>query len=206
MTNQIDIYNKYFVENGFERLGLFEEIRNQYSIQSALYLGSFVHITPALVFPKTAFIDSDRRVRKFFDSPEVKEFVHKNKQYKEEPNIFASQQNYEKPIAIEQESFDLLVSQYAGFVSQAGKKLLKPGGYLVANNSHGDASMAFLDADYEFIGVANHSKGKWRISDKSLDDYFVPKKDKHPSEEEVRASMKGVGYTKVAANYVFVKS
>ena len=204
MANQIDVYNKNFVDNGFERLGLFELLRDEYDIESAIYLGSYVHITPAFVFQRTAFIDSDRRVQKFFGTPEVLDFVKQNKQYAGEPQILASQQNYEQPIP-KQEPYDLLISQYAGFVSQAGTKFLKRGGILVANSSHGDASMAHLDDDYEFIGVANRSKGRWRIGNKSLSDYFVPKKGPHPSKTEIQASMKGVGYTKSAANYVFKK-
>ena len=125
-ANEIDIYHKNFVDNRFERLGLFELLRDEYGIESAIYLGSYVHITPAFVFQRTAFIDNDRRVQKFFGAPEVLDFVKQNKQYTGEPQIFASQQNYEQPIP-KQEPYDLLISQYAGFVSQAGKEVLEEG-------------------------------------------------------------------------------
>lgn len=204
MKNEIALYNKYFVDNNFERLGLFELLRDMYSIKSAIYLGSFVHITPAFVFPKTAFIDSDRRVQKFFDSPKVLSHVIKNKQYDENPEIFSSQQNYEEPINTATK-YDLLISQYAGFVSQSGKKYLKNYGLLLVNSSHGDAAMAYLDDDYEFIGALNQSNGKWSISNKNLEEYFIPKKGNHPTKKEIESSMKGVDYTKSPTNYLFKK-
>ena len=38
---------------------------------------------------------------------------------------------------MEDRSVDLLISQYAGIISQPCKRYLKPGGYLLVNNSHG---------------------------------------------------------------------
>lgn len=206
MNKNIELYKKYFVDNSFERLSLFEQLRDIYGIESAIYLGSFVHITPAFIFPKTAFIDSDRRMAKFFEDEEVAEFIEAKSQYDQKPEIFFAQQNYENKLPLEHESYDLLISQYAGFVSRAGKKFLKAGGILVANNSHGDAAMAFLDDDFEFIGVANHTKDKWRISSDDLEEYFIPKNGEHPNAAEVRESMKGIGYLRSASNYIFRKS
>jgi len=203
MNKNIELYNKYFGDTGFERLHLFEVLRDTYSLKSAIYPGSFVHITPAFVFPKTAFIDNDRRVEKFFNDAEVAAMVSKRKQYEQQPEIFASQQGYEDDLPLEDESYDLLISQYAGFVSQAGKLYLKIGGVLVANNSHSDAAMAHIDPDYELIAVASHTDDVWRISNKDLSEYFLPKKGAHPTKAEMQESMKGIGYTKTAVNYIF---
>jgi hypothetical protein len=54
--------------------------------------------------------------------------------------------------------FDLLISQYAGFVGQYCKPYLKVGGLLLANNSHGDAGMAAIDEDYQLIAVFSFKK------------------------------------------------
>lgn len=202
--NNIALYKKYFVDNNFERLGLFELLRDTYAVCSALYPGSFIHVTPAYVFQRTTFVDSDRRVQQFFDSEEVRSLVKKNKQYSEESELFALQQNYEKSLP-KLQPYDLLISQYAGFVSQAGKRYLKKDGLLLVNNSHGDASMAFLDDDYQLIGSVSLSRGKWNISDSNLDSYFNPKKLPHPTKKEIQVLMKGVGYTKSAAHYIFKK-
>jgi len=55
--------------------------------------------------------------------------------------------------ALEIDPVDLIISQYAGFVGQATKKYLKTGGILLCNDSHGDATLARFDHDFEFIGV-----------------------------------------------------
>jgi hypothetical protein len=114
-----------------------------------LYPGSFVHITPAFIFQKTAFVDTDRRAQRFFEEPSVAEFVDRNKQYEQPSNINFFAQDYSKPLSINAE-YDLLLSQYAGFVSEKCKKYLRKGGILVANNSHGDASLASIEADFRF--------------------------------------------------------
>lgn len=104
------------------------------------------------------------------------------------------------------ESFDLLISQYAGFVSQCCKKYLKPGGLLVANNSHGDASMASIDKSFEFIGVIYNSNKLYRFTRRNLDKYFIPKKKTVKiTKEYLEKTMKGIGYTKTASAYLFKK-
>jgi hypothetical protein len=162
-----------------------------------------VHITPSLVFPRTAYIDNDRRVAAFFADAKVRKWVATHKEYAEEPIIHAYQQNYSGKLPEDIGTFDLLISQYAGFVSQDCKNYLRPGGLLLANNSHADAGLAHLDPDYELIAVMNHTREKWTISETNLQDYFVPKKGQHPPAAELRDTMKGVGYQKTAANYVF---
>lgn len=203
MNRNIELYNRFFVQNDREQTHLFELLKEKYNITSVLYPGSFVHITPAFVYPRTAFIDNDRRVENFFTDVEVLAMVEKKKQYKENSDIQAFQQNYEKKTILKEESFDLMISQYAGPISQACKRYLKVGGVLLVNNSHADAGLAHLDKDYELISVVNHTKGKWCISEKDLDQYFMPKKGKHPLRKELRTSMRGVGYTKTATNYLF---
>lgn len=199
----MELYNKYFVQSNREMLGLFQLLKEKFNITSVVYPGSFVHISPAFIFPITAFIDNDRRIEKFFADEEVLAMVEKRKQYKEISDIQAFQQNYEKSTSLEEKSFDLMISQYAGFISQSCKKYLKVGGILLVNNSHADAGLAYLENDYEFIGVANHTKNKWRISEKNLDQYFIPKKGAHPPKKKILATMTGIGYTKTAGSYIF---
>ena len=103
----------------------------------------------------------------------------------------------------ELESFDLLISQYAGFISPVCKVYLKVGGILVANDSHGDASMAVLDPDFELIAVARRRSGKYSLSEKGLEQYFVPKKEIEITPEYLRGTGKGVPYTRWVSNYVF---
>ena len=105
------------------------------------------------------------------------------------------------PIATE--SFDMMFSFYAGFISQSCKKYLKQDGILVCNNSHGDASIAFTDPDYFLTAVVKRSGERFRISSDSLDAYFH-KKDKSPIDtEKVLRRMTGENFTKKAYAYIF---
>ena len=52
-------------------------------------------------------------------------------------------------------SVELVISQYAGFVSENCKRYLPRGGYLIANNSHGDAGLASCDREFKFVAVVN---------------------------------------------------
>jgi hypothetical protein len=100
-------------------------------------------------------------------------------------------------------SFDLLISQWAGFVSQACKPCLRAGGLLLVNNSHGDASMASIDGDFRFVAAVTARGGRFRLIEKDLDRYFVPKSDVEITPEYLIEIRRGIGYTKTAWAYVF---
>lgn len=205
MNKNLELYKKYYIDKKSENLELFELLKEHFGITSAIYPGSFVHITPSLVFQKTAYIDNDRRIAGFFGDPKVLDWVESKKEYTGKAIIVAFQQNYSKKVPAELGKHELLISQYAGFVSQECKQYLKPGGLLLVNNSHADAGLAFLDSDYELIATANHSKGKWTLKTANLNEYFVPKKDPHPPKSGLLRTMRGIGYKKSATNYIFRK-
>ncbi len=203
LKDPIDLYKEYFVHREYERLDLFQLLAERFGVTSALYPGSFVHITPSLVFPKTTYVDMDKRAKQFFQSMEVLDFVAQNKMYPQRSEMTFHPADYRQALAEPDESYDLLISQYAGFISNHCKRYLKINGVLLANNSHGDASMASIDPDYEFIGAILRDKGKHRISEKELDTYFVPKKPVDVSQEYLEQTQKGIGYRKTASSYLF---
>lgn len=202
--NSNEIYKKYFLDNQFERRGLFQSLQEKHHIQSALYPGSFAHITPSFYIPHVVYVDSDKQAKKFFqDEASVSKIIAQNKIYTQEPSFRFLPLDYYKPLDLTEQSFDLLISSYAGFVSQPGKKYLKIGGILLANNSHGDAGLAKIDQDYELIGVVNGRQEKYTISEKNLDEYFIPKKQITLTRDYLEQLGKGVGYTKTANFYIF---
>ena len=205
MDNQ-ELYNQYFVKIAFEREDLFKAILSNYSCRSVLYPGSFVHITPSFIFPEVIYVDNDSRAKKFFkNNDDVKKIITLNKQYFEESKITFFGQSYLKPIDIPECSVDLLISQYAGFISLYCKKYLKKGGILLVNSSHGDAAMANLDNDYKFIGVVKKQGKVHKISDNELDSYFIPKKPIKVTRSYLEKTKKGIAYTKSATSYIFEK-
>lgn len=202
----IDLYKKYHSSREYTQIGLFREIKTKYNSKKVLYPGCYVHITPSLIFPFVVYVDSFRNTNKFYESLELKSFIEENREYSENFYFQFHHQDYTKNLPEELEFFDLVISQYGGFIGQAVKKYLKKGGLLVCNNSHGDASMASLDDEYEFIAVYNRkSDDSFTISEDSLDKYFIPKKKTDVSKELIKKMMKGISYTKSPTGYIFRK-
>lgn len=200
------LYQHYYVDRDFERLDLFQLLLQKYNIQSALYPGSFVHITPSLVYPQAVYVDSDKQAKKFFASDAYLDFVSQHKLYPQDASISFYPQSYTDPFDEAHDSFDLLISQYAGFISQHCKPYLRVGGVLLANNSHGDVSMASLDDQFELIAVVNRRNGKHTLSDKHLERYLIPKSDKVKlTRDYLQQIQRGIAYTKSPSMYVFRK-
>lgn len=201
---QAELYKKYFKDDSFERKHLWELLVNTFEIKRAVYPGSFIHITPSFYIPFIAYVDIDKQAKKFFSQPDgVMQMINKRKAYQQSSEFQFLPINYNEKLDLEEKSFDLIISQYAGIISQPCKKYLRKGGILLANNSHCDAGVAYMDKDYELIGVVNATKGKHRISDKNLNKYFKMKSGKTYTMEELIAKGKGMRYAYVASNYLF---
>jgi hypothetical protein len=204
------LYDKYHASRQDERLGLFESVRAEFGITRGLYPGCFVHVTPSFVIPAMYYVDSDRNANRFFAEGTARELVERNRVYDESPFLEFHFQDYRRPISVDDGSVELLVSQYAGFVSEHCKRYLARGGYLIANNSHGDAGLASCDPEFRLVAVANRRGDRWTLDTDSLSDYFIPKSHavpREPSElaDHIRRLGKGIGYTRTATDYVFVK-
>lgn len=201
----ISLYEKHHINKDYEYLGLFQQLNEKYSIKKVLYPGSYVHITPIFVFPIVTFNDVYKKLQNFYKSDEIKAYINSRKLYSGKPLYSYICSDYEKSMPIKEEEYDLLISQYAGFVSRACKKYLKKGGILVVNNSHGDASMASISTDYTFIAVINKRNSRFIHSTRDLSKFFIPKKNIKITEEFLEKHQRGVGYTKTATNYIFKK-
>jgi len=201
----LNLYKKYFQERQFERLDLFQIIAEKFNVERALYPGSFVHITPSFVFPNVVYVDNDKQAKQFFGEPEIFQFIAERKIYPQEAEVSFHFADYRVGFNEMAGSFDLLISQYAGFVGQQCKQYLKTGGLLLANDSHGDAGMAHLDDDYQLIAVFSVKNAKHRISLNNLDEFFIPKAQIAITREYLENLQKGIGYKKTASGYLFQK-
>ncbi len=197
------LYTEYYAEPSAERLGLFTLMAERFGGRSALYPGSFDHVTPAFVFPRTCFVDMDREAAQFFADPSLRELVTRRKVYAEEPCFRFYEADYEERLAEAEESFDLLISLNAGFVSQHCKRYLKAGGVLLVNNLHGDANMARLDPDYAFGGAISGRGERFRLIETDLSSYFVPKRNIEVTREYLQRTRRGVAFTRRAFAYAF---
>lgn len=196
-------YKKYYSDRDYEQIDLFRLIKNDWKIERVIYPGSYVHVSPSFIFSDVVYIDSDTKAKKFFEINEVKDFIFERKEYPGDPKFSFYGIDYKRIIADLYQQFDLLVSQYAGFISDSCKDYLKIGGILLVNNSHGDAGLASIDQDYSLVATVHKSKGKYRISTASLDKYFIPKNKNIVTKELLYKTNRGVGYTKTAPLYIF---
>ncbi|MFX0022899.1 MAG: hypothetical protein ACFE9S_11290 [Candidatus Hermodarchaeota archaeon] len=197
-------YRKYF-HNG-DRREIFRLLVERYGVQSAIYPGSYIDIAPSFYIPITVYIDSFKKADKFFNANDTIDFISKNRAYNKTPIIRYHYSDYNLDFGEDVEYFDLLISLYAGFVSENCKKYLKKNGILLANNSHGDAGIAYLDDDFEFVAAIYKSNGQYRLTEKNLDKYFIPKKPELKiTKNYLKKLNRGVGYTKTSSAYVFKK-
>lgn len=196
----IESYKDYANKIG-NRRALYEVVAKEYDIHTAIYPGSHIDIAPSMVIPKVTYIDNFRGAINFFKHIDViKEYIDQNKEYTALREIAFIGQDYTQLLKIDE--VDLIISQYAGFVGQATKHLLKVGGILLCNDSHGDATLARFDEDFELIGIIDN---KNKIQNNNLEDYFRTPKGKTIDLEMVKRKMKGIKYRLVAENYLFQK-
>jgi len=198
-------YKKYYIDQDYEQIDLFRLLRNEFNISSAIYPGSYIQISPSFIYPYVAYLDSDKDAAKFFSNESFKEIIRERKEYQEEPRIAFHSTDYRKLIEEYRSRFDLLISQYAGFISEVCKPYLRNNGYLLVNNSHGDAGMASIDEDFRFIAAIHRRAGKYKLSTSSLEQYFFPYKDIPVTRELLLERRKGIRYTKTATLYLFQK-
>jgi len=200
MNEHLKQYEEYVAKTG-SRLRLYRMIAESYDIKSALYPGSHIDIDPSLVIENVTYVDNFKGAIKFFKKIEIiDEFLQANKEYPQECHFNFIPEDYNSKLDVD--PVDLIISQYAGFVGQATKNYLKVGGILLCNDSHGDATLAKFDDDYELMGTVDSNN---KISSTELDKYFILPKNKEIDLNAVMSKMKGLKYTLNPSNYIFKK-
>jgi hypothetical protein len=177
---------------------------------SVLYPGSFVDIAPSVWFDDVTYVDMDKRCPRFFaESQAVADLITAKRVDAGVDDVASNVRfvhaDYRDLLPLDDASFDLVVSMYAGFISVATARYLRPGGVLVTNNSHGDASMASLDAAWKLTGVITRRDGDYRRRTDDLDRYLVPKRGTPPTVDELIKTNRGIEYTTAPVAYVFTR-
>ena len=190
-----------------DRLRLFSTVAAWLGNASVLYPGSFVDVAPSFVFDSVTYVDSDSRAAKFFaDTDGVDTIINSNRRQTGTAVWRFLPRDYRTELGLDHESFDLLVSLYAGLVSEYCTRYLRPGGWLLVNPSHGDAAMASIDSRYRLGAVVTARAGNYQVTDHGLDDYLIPKRPVEVTPELLHESGRGVAYTKSPFAYLFQRS
>ncbi|GAA1851588.1 hypothetical protein ACFQZV_06375 [Microbacterium koreense] len=180
-----------------DRSSLFAAVAAARNIERALYAGSYVDLSPSTAIPHVTYVDTDRRAARYFaDRPLVTSEVG-------DADVRFIAGDYTHPLAVDDHSFDLLISLYAGPVWDHCARYLRPGGFLLANTSHGDACVAALDPRLDLVAAVQHRGDRYRLDTDALDEYLVPKKPEAADADAIRQSGRGIAYTRAAFAYVF---
>ncbi|MEM7339053.1 MAG: hypothetical protein AAF467_10425 [Actinomycetota bacterium] len=187
-----------------DRRTLYEAVADAVPGSAVLYPGSYVDLTPSFVWPSVTYVDMDRRAAQFFgDTDGVEELVVEHDGPSAARTVRFIAGDYADPLDVAEESVDLLVSLYAGFISEHCTRYLREGGHLLVNSSHGDAAMASIDTRYRLAGVVESRDGRHRVRTDDLGSYLVPKRDVAITVELLHASGRGIAYTRSPFAYIF---
>lgn len=192
-------YDTYVSKRGDE-LDMLREVAQFAPIERAIYPGSYVHVTPSLVVDHVVYVDTDGEAKRFFRDLDAVRSVVAELCGDQRPFTLQFHGVDYADVPEPPASFDLLISLYAGFVSEACGSLLRSGGLLLANNSHGDASMAELDPHFELVAAITRRN---RIRTDDLATYMQPKSGRPTTIDELRRTGRGPAFTREAKAYLF---
>jgi len=189
-----------------DRKRLFTAVRDAVEGLTVLYPGSYVDIAASMAFPSVTYVDTDSRAAGFFaDTRGVHEIV-RSEGGPPSVEVRFIHGDYTTDLGIEDQSFDVLVSLYAGFVSEACTDYLRVGGVLLVAPSHGDTAMASIDPRYELSGVVTSRKGNYRARTDGLDSYLIPKTSAPITPALLHERGRGIPYTKSPFAYLFTRT
>lgn len=187
-----------------DRARLFAAIAEGRGIVRVLYPGSYIDVSSSFIFPAVTYVDSDRKAKMFFaDREGVGQLIAAKKHLAIDPAFTFLAADYTTDLPVSLDHFDLLVSLYAGFISEPCARYLKPGGWLLANDSHGDASLASRNPEFRLVAVVERLASCYVVSSDHLEGYFVPRRGEAPTVELLRDTRRGPVYTKSPAAYLF---
>ena len=199
------MWQKQDVHKG-DRKRLFTTVKAAIGDGLVLYPGSYVDVAASMAFSSVTYVDVDKRAARFFeDIAGVSEIVV-SEGGSTTATVNFVHDDYTTDLGLEPESFDLLVSLYAGFVSEACTDHLRIGGVLLVAPSHGDAAMASIDPRYELLGVVTSRSGDYRVRTDKLDTYLIPKAAVSITPQSLHERGRGIAYTKTPFAYLFTRT
>ncbi|WP_228373017.1 hypothetical protein [Demequina maris] len=179
-------------------------MRDAWHPTNALYPGSYLDLSPSTAIPAVTYIDTDRRAARYFaDTALVAAELRGRGGTGAVAQVSFLPLDYTARLPLPDHHFDLLISLYAGPVWEHCRQHLAPGGRLLANASHGDASLAAIDPSLRLVAAVHHRDGRYRLETADLDRYLVPKNPEHADAETIRRASRGIAYTTSAFAYVF---
>jgi len=187
-----------------DRSGLFHALVDAWPIERALYPGSYVDLSPSTAIPTVTYVDTDvRAVRFFAETDRARTELADRTRRGAGVDVRFLAADYTHDLDVPEQSMDLLISLYAGPVWAHTCRYLRPGGWLLANTSHGDASLAALDESLDLVAAVDHRDDRYRLVTHGLEDYLIPKRPETADADLIRSSGRGIAYTRSSFAYLF---
>lgn len=200
------IYNSFYTALDFERAGLFKLIKDEYGCSTVLYPGCSIHITPSFYFQHVVYVDISETARKFFrDNQNILSIINSNKKYKQSAYIQYIHSDYTMELPVKENNYDLLLSIYAGGVTESCRKYIKTGGIILSNNHQNDALQALNDS-YVRLEALIRRKGKKYHIENCTDEKMLKALQGHSmTSKSMRNSGSGMEYVDNEHYFVFRK-
>lgn len=199
------LWQKQDIHEG-DRERLFKAVRAAVGDSVVLYPGSYVDVAASMAFSTVTYVDLDRRAAQFFeDAAGVREIIG-SQAGPRSVSVEFIHADYTNDLGLVPESFDLLVSLYAGLVSEACTRYLRVGGTLLVAPSHGDAAMASIDPRYGLSGVITSRSGDYRVKTNNLHTYLNPKNPMTVTPDYLHKHQRGIPYTRSPFAYLFTRT
>lgn len=190
-----------------DRSGLFAALADCCPVERVLYPGSYVDLSPSTAFRSVTYVDTDARAARFFaDADLVRAELAGRTRPGAGTEVRFLAADYQAPLDVPEESVDLVISLFTGPMWEHARGYLRHGGWLLANTSHGDASLAALDPSLRLTAVVHHRGGHYRLVADRLDEYLIPKRPEAADADTIRSSGRGINYTRTAFAYLFQTS
>jgi len=187
-----------------DRARMFGAVGRAVHAERVLYPGSYVDLAPSFVFPSVTYVDTDDRAAKFFaDRVGVGTIIDRHDGAPAQRDATFIHADYTTDLDLPSDGFDLLVSLYAGFVSESCTGYLRVGGTLLVNPSHGDAAMASIDDRYRLVAVVKARSGEYQVSTDHLENHLVPRKPVEITPQFLHERGRGIAYVTAPFAYLF---
>lgn len=187
-----------------DRSSLFAAIVDLWDVCSALYLGSYLDLSPSTAIESVTYVDVDKRAASFFgDRALVQCELQGHTRAGAGASVEFLHQDYTAPMPLVNGSFDLLISLFTTPAWMHCQQYVTSSGLLLANASHGEASLAALDPNLELVAAVLHQSGEYRLDTAELDSYLIPRRPGQVDPDVILRSGRGIEYTRDAFAYLF---
>ena len=180
--------SRYGGVNDWHRLA-FQMVNSKFSPIKVLYPGSWIHLTPSLVFPHVVYVDSFSKMEKAFNDSDLLQYIKGHSRHQDKLRIEFHKADYRNNFGEELTSFDLLISLSSGLISQACGSYLKKGGVLFVNNEHYDASMAYVDPKFKLAGIFKTAE-HYIETEEDIHSHFITTKGNPITPDMVKENLK----------------